>query len=491
MSISDKKARNQHENKIKFLDEEYPDLSGRKKRAPQVISTEIRDEEGRLQSSERESNSEWETEDEHKELAPDLQKSEDEVKIEIVSNEKENFSYSSILKSSKAPTPKIVETPEPTIEKVPATSDTKKVKKHDPILFDLTSALQVTKQKTKKVAGVTTGKLKKEVSSKVVRNQLDSTAPMRKRGKEREGGKKKKKTLMKKIIIADRERRREERLKTGITLKPLSPPDEDIFSESSKVLETSKTKNGAEAEDVEKSDEANASCKDNAGQGEKKHEVAEEMEISKDCDEKSFDEAALLQHSMKNSNEKEKLQNSQDVEELKRSIEIRDKNKRSLDKQTEAEVVEKFLESSVEEKALMNLHSRKFRSYCDHLLSAELDNSVAALMSDLIRFQDKVHAKDPEKARAKRRFVVGLRECAKFLKVKKISCMIFAPNIEKIEAEGGLDDAVSQLIKDAGSVSVPVVFGLNRYKLGRLCFKKVPISCIGILNYQGSDVSIS
>ena len=27
----------------------------------------------------------------------------------------------------------------------------------------------------------------------------------------------------------------------------------------------------------------------------------------------------------------------------------------------------------------------------------------------------------------------------------------------------------------------------NRYKLGRTCLKKVPISCIGILNYQGSD----
>ena len=140
---------------------------------------------------------------------------------------------------------------------------------------------------------------------------------------------------------------------------------------------------------------------------------------------------------------------------------------------------------------MLSLHSRKFRTYCDHILSPELDNSVMALMSDLIRFQDKVHAKDPDKARAKRRYVVGLRESAKFLKVKKLLCIIFAPNIEKVEAEGGLDDAVGQLIKDAKSLNVSVVFSLNRYKLGRLCFKKVPISCIGILNYQGSDVSIS
>ena len=183
--------------------------------------------------------------------------------------------------------------------------------------------------------------------------------------------------------------------------------------------------------------------------------------------------------------------NNEEGDIVQRSIELREKKKELVDIETEAEVVEKFLESSLEEKALLSLHSRKFRTYCDHILSPELDNSVMALMSDLIRFQDKVHAKDPDKARAKRRYVVGLRESAKFLKVKKLLCIIFAPNIEKVEAEGGLDDAVGQLIKDAKSLNVSVVFSLNRYKLGRLCFKKVPISCIGILNYQGSDVSIS
>ena len=143
----------------------------------------------------------------------------------------------------------------------------------------------------------------------------------------------------------------------------------------------------------------------------------------------------------------------------------------------------------MEDKAKSNLHTRRFRTYCDHLLSVDLDNTVAALMSDLIRFQDKVHARDPDKARAKRRYVVGLRECAKFLKVKKLSCIIFAPNIEKVEAEGGLDDTVTRLIAEAAGLNVSVVFSLNRYKLGKLCFKKVAISCIGILNYQGSDVS--
>merc|ERR1712045_392045 len=69
----------------------------------------------------------------------------------------------------------------------------------------------------------------------------------------------------------------------------------------------------------------------------------------------------------------------------------------------------------------------------------------------------------------------------------KIKALILAPDIEKVETQGGLDDAIGNLISDANNSEVPVIFGLNRFKLGKLCLKKVPISCIGILNYQGSD----
>ena len=34
---------------------------------------------------------------------------------------------------------------------------------------------------------------------------------------------------------------------------------------------------------------------------------------------------------------------------------------------------------------------------------------------------------------------------------------------------------------------VPVFFVMNRYKLGKTCLRKVPVACIAILNYQGSD----
>ena len=50
-------------------------------------------------------------------------------------------------------------------------------------------------------------------------------------------------------------------------------------------------------------------------------------------------------------------------------------------------------------------------------MSKDLDEVFRALMSDLIRFQDKQYAKDQVKAKAKRRYVVGLKEVLKFLKV--------------------------------------------------------------------------
>ena len=62
---------------------------------------------------------------------------------------------------------------------------------------------------------------------------------------------------------------------------------------------------------------------------------------------------------------------------------------------------------------------------------------------------------------------MGLREVAKFLKVKKIHGIIFAPDIEKVETEGGLDDAVRKLIADAELMGVPVIFGLNRSEMNK------------------------
>jgi len=84
---------------------------------------------------------------------------------------------------------------------------------------------------------------------------------------------------------------------------------------------------------------------------------------------------------------------------------------------------------------------------------------------------------------------VGLREAAKFLKVHKVSCLLLAPDLEKVAAAGGLDDAVTGLAREAAAQEppVPVVFALNRRRLGRACLRKVPVSCVAVMNPQGAD----
>ena len=87
-------------------------------------------------------------------------------------------------------------------------------------------------------------------------------------------------------------------------------------------------------------------------------------------------------------------------------------------------------------------------------MSEELDTYVKAFLQDIVRFQDRMHAKDPDKARIKKRYVVGLREIKKFLQVKKITILIIAPDVEPVKTKGGLDDVIGELIQLARDTQV-------------------------------------
>ena len=138
-----------------------------------------------------------------------------------------DFSYSSILKRSKQAAVKAT-LEVPAVEqksaartetktkqssggaaKTKAEEEKKKVTTKTPIEFNLLSALTVRKGKDKKAAVRVTASKKAEAERNAVRNALDSSAPLRKRGKEREGGKKKRKTVLKKTILAERARNKE------------------------------------------------------------------------------------------------------------------------------------------------------------------------------------------------------------------------------------------------------------------------------------------
>ncbi|XP_061116963.1 selenocysteine insertion sequence-binding protein 2-like [Conger conger] len=133
------------------------------------------------------------------------------------------------------------------------------------------------------------------------------------------------------------------------------------------------------------------------------------------------------------------------------------------------------------------IHSRKFRDYCSQMLSKDVDECVTILLKELVRFQDRLYQKDPMKARMKRRLVMGLREVLKHLKLRKIKCVIISPNCERVQSKGGLDEALHTIIDTCQEQCVPFVFALSRKALGRCVNKAVPVSLVGIFNYDGAQ----
>uniref|UniRef100_A0A671UHG9 SECIS binding protein 2 n=1 Tax=Sparus aurata TaxID=8175 RepID=A0A671UHG9_SPAAU len=261
---------------------------------------------------------------------------------------------------------------------------------------------------------------------KIAHNPLDSTSPLVKKGKQREVPKAKKPTRLKKVILKEREERKQRRLLEERGLLPeneLQPTNEEEMGDTNAT---------------EHSDEVRS--------------PSEEPE----------DESEL---------------NGTD-QMVKEDDEETEKNE-TVDQQTTSPVP-----------CLANrpkIHSRKFRDYCNQMLSKDVDECVTNLLKELVRFQDRLYQKDPMKARMKRRIVMGLREVLKHLKLRKVKCVIISPNCERIQSKGGLDEALYTIIDTCREQGVPFVFALSRKALGRCVNKAVPVSLVGIFNYDGAQ----
>ncbi|XP_065884560.1 selenocysteine insertion sequence-binding protein 2-like [Dysidea avara] len=251
----------------------------------------------------------------------------------------------------------------------------------------------------------------KEISSHAPHNMLDSTAPLVKRGKERETPAKKRPSALKKVILKEREEKKR--------LRDLEDSNADDVTVQLNMLSVAHGAHDEEATQVTPGS----------------HDSHSQEQPPEEC-------VADLQFSVHN------ILPSQKPKQL---------------------------------------HSRKFREYCDHMLSPEIDNCVTDLLSDLHRFQTRAYLKDPIKARAKRRYVLGLREVTKHLRLKKVKCVIASPNMERIQSTGGIDEMLMQIIKLCTDYNITMVYALNRKKMGGILRKKVPVSIVGIFSYDGAE----
>lgn len=117
--------------------------------------------------------------------------------------------------------------------------------------------------------------------------------------------------------------------------------------------------------------------------------------------------------------------------------------------------------------------------YCNQVLSKEIDECVTLLLQELVSFQERIYQKDPTRAKARRRLVMGLREVTKHMKLNKIKCVIISPNCEKIQSKGTNDKNtwctllfpvfscwLDVLISKVGSICYYVWCNTSRLQLG-------------------------
>ncbi|XP_065571461.1 selenocysteine insertion sequence-binding protein 2-like [Artemia franciscana] len=132
-------------------------------------------------------------------------------------------------------------------------------------------------------------------------------------------------------------------------------------------------------------------------------------------------------------------------------------------------------------------HTKKFREYCDQILTDDIEIVCVDLLHDLVQFQDRAHQKNPIKAKMKKRLVFGLRETTRQVERGWVKAVVIAPNLEKCNEPGGLDEAVKSLLDQIHKKGVFCVYALDRWRLSKATKKKGKTSCLGILNYQGSN----
>lgn len=135
------------------------------------------------------------------------------------------------------------------------------------------------------------------------------------------------------------------------------------------------------------------------------------------------------------------------------------------------------------------LHPPFHREYVNQALTSEIEYTFYTIMIKLIRFQDRVYHKNPEKLNTKRRYVRGFNEVKKMVRLNKAKAVIIAADIQKIKNDGILDQTVNDTIKSTCEKQIPVIFTSTRNRLGKLCHSHDSnFSCVAILDYNGAQV---
>lgn len=121
------------------------------------------------------------------------------------------------------------------------------------------------------------------------------------------------------------------------------------------------------------------------------------------------------------------------------------------------------------------------REYAKRIDDENVIPLLFEMLGELMRLQ--LRAKENKNAKARRRLVMGLREVARGIRAKKVKMVVLANNLDEY---GALDSKLETILKLANDNDIPVIFDLNKRKIGKALGKTIKVSVVGIENADGA-----
>lgn len=122
------------------------------------------------------------------------------------------------------------------------------------------------------------------------------------------------------------------------------------------------------------------------------------------------------------------------------------------------------------------------REYAIKLADERAAPTLIAMLSELMRLQQR--SKDDKNARSRRRLVMGLREVARGIRAHKVKMVVMANNLDEY---GEIDSKLQEILDSAKNEGIPILFELNKRKLGKALGKSIKVSVVGIQNADGAQ----
>lgn len=121
------------------------------------------------------------------------------------------------------------------------------------------------------------------------------------------------------------------------------------------------------------------------------------------------------------------------------------------------------------------------RSYASKIADERAVPLLVEMLGELMRLQER--SKDDKNARARRRLVMGLREVARGIRAHKVKMVVMANNLDEY---GAIDSKLQEILDMATADELPILYELNKRKLGKALGKSIKVAVVGIQNADGA-----